>query len=181
MSDKKLLNENTIRRFMKLANVGTLTDNFVNEMYNSPAQKDDKDRQDEANDDVNESFEDEISENEDLFLEEEDDMPEDDMPEDDMPEDDMPEDDMPEEELGEADMSLTEEEAELLISLGERLKEAMGGMDDEDSEEMELDMSSEPEAMADDDEPELMEQDQDEIVQEVLKRVAKRLVTERAK
>jgi hypothetical protein len=32
MSDKNLLNENTIRRFMKLANVGTLTNNFISEM-----------------------------------------------------------------------------------------------------------------------------------------------------
>ena len=31
MSDKNLLNEGTIRRFMKLANVGTLTDNFISE------------------------------------------------------------------------------------------------------------------------------------------------------
>ena len=33
MSDKKLLAENTVRRFMKLANVDTLTDNFVAEAY----------------------------------------------------------------------------------------------------------------------------------------------------
>ena len=32
MSDKNLLNENTIRRFMKLANVDTMTDNFISEM-----------------------------------------------------------------------------------------------------------------------------------------------------
>ena len=31
MSDKKLLNENTIRRFMTLAKVDRLTDNFINE------------------------------------------------------------------------------------------------------------------------------------------------------
>ena len=33
MSDNKLLAENTVRRFMKLANVDTMTDNFVTEMY----------------------------------------------------------------------------------------------------------------------------------------------------
>ena len=31
MSKKTLLNEATVRRFMKLANMGTLSDNFVNE------------------------------------------------------------------------------------------------------------------------------------------------------
>ena len=32
MSDKNLLNESTVRRFMKLARVDTLTDNFISEM-----------------------------------------------------------------------------------------------------------------------------------------------------
>ena len=32
MSDKNLLAENTIRRFMKLANVDSMTDSFINEM-----------------------------------------------------------------------------------------------------------------------------------------------------
>ena len=32
MSDNKLLNENTIRRFMKLANVESMTNNFISEM-----------------------------------------------------------------------------------------------------------------------------------------------------
>ena len=31
MSNNKLLTENTIRRFMKLANMGALTDNFLQE------------------------------------------------------------------------------------------------------------------------------------------------------
>ena len=31
MSDKKLLNENTVRRFMKLANIDTFTDNFISD------------------------------------------------------------------------------------------------------------------------------------------------------
>ena len=35
MSDSKLLAENTIRRFMKLANTEALSDNFVNEKFNA--------------------------------------------------------------------------------------------------------------------------------------------------
>ncbi len=31
MSKKTLLNEATVRRFMKLADMGTLSDNFINE------------------------------------------------------------------------------------------------------------------------------------------------------
>ena len=45
MSDKKLLNENTIRRFMKLANVGAMTDNFVTEMYGSKMPKRDEEEE----------------------------------------------------------------------------------------------------------------------------------------
>jgi hypothetical protein len=47
MSDKKLLNENTIRRFMKLANVDTMTDNFISEMGKA-YMADEDDRTDEA-------------------------------------------------------------------------------------------------------------------------------------
>ena len=48
MSDKKLLNENTIRRFMKLANVDTMTNNFISEMgYGKMAKADEKDREEQ--------------------------------------------------------------------------------------------------------------------------------------
>ena len=33
MSKKTLLNENTVRQFMKYANLGGLSDNFINENY----------------------------------------------------------------------------------------------------------------------------------------------------
>ena len=33
MSKKTLLNESTVRQFMKYANLGGLTDNFINETY----------------------------------------------------------------------------------------------------------------------------------------------------
>ena len=47
MSDKNLLNENTIRRFMKLANVDTMTDNFISEMGKA-YKKNEKELEEEA-------------------------------------------------------------------------------------------------------------------------------------
>ena len=84
--------------------------------------------------------------------------------------------------MGEADISLTEEEAQLLIDLGERLKEAMGAdmgatamdMDDEGGDDEEALDLEEPEV--DDKEEELM---QEEIVNEVLKRVTQRIIREK--
>ena len=119
MSDNKLLTENTIRRFMKLANVEAMTDNFISENYEE---------------EINEEEEVELEENlEDLEEQEE---PEEEPMELDTDmgevEDEAPEPDMGEEpEMGAADMSLTEEEARLLIDLGERLSAAM----DEGAEE----------------------------------------------
>ena len=43
-----LLKENTIRRFMKLANVQSLTDNFIHEKYAYKAEDDDDDGDDKA-------------------------------------------------------------------------------------------------------------------------------------
>ena len=47
MSDNKLLAENTIRRFMKLANVESMTDNFVNEKYGMEKKYDDEELKEE--------------------------------------------------------------------------------------------------------------------------------------
>ena len=181
MSNNKLLKENTIRRFMKLANVDSLTDTFIQETY-----RDNLLEQEEP---------------------EEPEMPEpegDDAMDDDVEmDDDMDmEDDMgmegEEEELGAADISLTEEEAELLIDLGERLKAAMGegaeeDMDMDDDMDMEDDMEDD---MGDMDAAEDAGEEeeaagyrgmrvdadsmmQEELVNEVLKRVTKRIISER--
>ena len=177
MSDKKLLAENTVRRFMKLANVDTLTSNFVAEAY-----KKEEDPMEEAV----EATEDVVEEELELYEQEGDDeeeMPEEEGPEDEMPEDEMPEEPaMDDETMGEADISLTEEEAQLLIDLGERLKEAMGpdmgdmamDMDDEGGDDEEALDLEEPEM--DGEEEELM---QEEIVNEVLKRVTQRIIREK--
>ena len=173
MSDNKLLTENTIRRFMKLANVDALSDTFI-------AENQKEENLEEENE--NENLEEEINEEEEAELEEQmdDEDPEED-PAGEEPDMEMDVDmgdvagepDAP----GAADMSLTEEEAQVLIDLGKRLEEAMAGaedapedpgMDDEEDPEMDEDP-----AMAYDS---TMEENHDDLVQEVLKRVTKRLV-----
>ncbi len=144
---KKTLNEAVVRRFQKLANVAS-----INEMYH---------KRDE-------------------------DMMEADEPEMDaeMPEEKPVEMDaeMPEEESVEmdGDLELTDEEAQAIIDLGAKLEAAMGADMDMDGEEApEIDMGAE-EDMG---EEELMEAlrgisyqpSKGEIVNEVAKRVAKRL------
>ena len=145
MSDNKLLAENTIRRFMKLANVETMTDNFISEMYadkTPPATRgkrhDDKDK-----------VEEEINEEE-IDLEEEfDPLYEEEEEEEEMEMDPElggePEEDADlggdldadlDAETAAADMSLSEEEAQLLIDLGERLSAAMGAAGEPAADDM---------------------------------------------
>lgn len=91
-------------------------------------------------------------------------------------------------EMGDADMSLSEEEAQLLIDLGQRLSAAISGGAEEPSEEPELDMEpemdeepmEEPEMEEDEEEP-AYRMDEEALVNEVLKRVTKRLVAEKLK
>ena len=202
MSDNKLLSENTIRRFMKLANTDALSNNFVTEMYGKKKPKDPEELE-EADTDEEINEEEELEEEFDLdALEEQEDDP---MAEEE-PEGEM---DMPEEDpmadagaedaaVGAADMSLTEEEARVLVSLGERLAEALGGAEDE-VDMGDEDMAEEPpmDDAADLEGPDAPEEDdaamggdysrgammeesaQNEIVQEVLKRVTKRLVSQK--
>ena len=169
MSGNKLLAENTIRRFMKLASVDTMTDNFISEMGV-------KYRREDLEEEVEETNEETVTEEEETELSSElgSEEPEEEM------EIDMGEPAMDAEpEMGAADMSLTEEEAQLLIDLGSRLAEAMGGevdaasADDAEPEmDMEPEMAMEPEAEEEDEDPMM----QEALVNEVLKRVTKRIV-----
>lgn len=180
MSDnKKLLSENTIRRFMTLANVGPLSDNFIQEKVH--AEKEEKEKEEE------------IKENEEEITEAEEELEEggmyyarDDEEGEEEPEMDMDmgamDADEPEGVPGAADISLTEEEAQLLIDLGERLGAAMGDAEEPD---MDMDMGDEePEPDMDIGAEEEEEEDpmmQEELVQEVLKRVTKRIVAAKLK
>ena len=191
MSDKNLLNESTVRRFMKLANVNSLVDNFIQE---GAYKKDDEleeaaalAKRGEPNDEVAEGaayVEDEpLEEMIDFDLFEQDEEGEEDMSEEDPMEMDMEMDaaEAPEEDvMGEADISLTEEEAQLLIDLGDRLKEAMGSEEAPEMDAMpddEEDMMDDEEDMMDDEEEEPALQQ--EIVNEVLKRVTQRIIREK--
>lgn len=193
MSGNKLLTENTVRRFMKLANVNSLTDSFINEKYTKEDEV-----QEEAVEETEETIEEEATEEETIEEQMEEEEPGMDMEEEEGEEDadaDMEMDmdaEEPADEMGAADISLTEEEAQLLIDLGERLKEAMGDdapAMDMDAEEPAMDMDAEePEMdMEEEDEEEApggrmgMYENQDEIVQEVLRRVTKRIVAEKLK
>lgn len=189
MSDNKLLKENTIRRFMKLANVDTFTDSFIGSLVTESEKENTED------DTTTEEATDTIEEQE---APEEPEMDMGDEPEPEMDMDmDMDAEDEPE--MGAADISLTEEEAQLLIDLGERLKEAMGddmGEEEEDELEdmpMDDDLGAEEPGDEMEDEPApggrdipgqsygAMYEDQEELVNEILKRVTKRLVASRTK
>ena len=181
MSDSRLLNENTIRRFMKLANVEPLTNTFISERAKT--------------EDVDEAFEEEETleeeteeESETLEEQEEEELASDPAAEEpgemdmdmDMDMDDEPAMDEP----GAADISLTEEEAQLLIDLGERLQAAMGADQEPDDEGLDDMDAMEDDDMADmgaDEEevPAKMHDNpgmQESIVNEVLKRVTKRIL-----
>lgn len=187
MSDKKILSESTVRRFMKLARVDALSENFISENFNE--------------EEINEEEEVELEENiEDLEEQEEDPLADEEPMDAEDAEPEMAMDAPADtgEELGAADMSLTEEEARVLISLGERLAEALGSEEEADDigdEEMadeeppvEADAELEaPEAAGPEEDEAAMggygarmqESARDEIVQEVLKRVTKRLVSQK--
>ena len=198
MSDNKLLAENTVRRFMKLANVDSLTDTFIQETYASKM-KDEKDKETqkeeaENTEEVVEESEEEIdiNEEEELELNEEeiDEMMGSSYKDEDAEMEDPGGEGLEGEEPGKADLSLSEEEAQVIIDLGKRLEEAMGDEmvagDDmgeldpgEDMGGEEMAAADEPEGEEEDDELGMMAEEKDAIVQEVLKRVAKRLVSEK--
>lgn len=150
---KKTLNEAVVRRFQRLANVAP-----INEMYH---------KRDEEMEEGMYAKRDE----EEVMKEEEE-------------AEEVPAPEMPEEEpmeMGDEDkdLELTDEEAQAIIDLGQKLEAAMGE---------EMDMGDEPEAMddvgeEDEEGDELMEAlagidyvpSKDEVVNEVAKRVARRL------
>lgn len=199
--DKKLLSENTIRRFMTLASTGALSDNFIQETFSdedineekdeelNEEEKEEKEEVDEAMHATRDDDEEEVEEGMRATRDDDEEVDEaygsyarddEEEPEMDMGDVDDMDADMGDDLEGDAaDISLSEEEARLIIDLGTRLSGAMG---QEGEEEPEMDMgapSDEPEMdMGDEDEDMAMQED---IVQEVLKRVTKRIVAEKLK
>jgi len=159
---KKLLSEAQMRRFAKLANLPA-----INEMYHK---REDEEMKEGMHED--EEMKEGMHDKDELKKEA---MHEDEM---DAPEMDAPEMDM----AGEDELQLTDEEAQAIIELGEKLKAAM----DSEAPEMDAEPMDEPDMGADmgEEDEELMEAlggieyvpERQEIVEEVARRVAKRLL-----
>ena len=197
---KKLLNEAVVRRFQKLANLSP-----INEMYNKRdeemdeamhGKRDDEEKMEEGSyhkrDDEEKMEEgsyhkrdDEEKMEEGSYMKRDDEevMKEEDM---DMGGEEKPDMDMGgEEEAMDGDLELTDEEAQAIIDLGNKLQSAMGDEAPEMDAEEPMDMGDEKEMMEAEDEMEedLMEAlsginyvpSQTEVVNEVAKRVARRL------
>ena len=180
MSKKTLLNESTVRKFMKFANIGALTENFVSETYSM--------EEEEAEEGMRLEGEHDEGRIDSLDEEDVEDMG-DDMP----PVDDAPVDDV-EVDAGGAELDMSEDEA---MALAQGLVDALtdltgheftassaGGapdMDmpgDEGPEDADLDMNMGADDK-DDDEDEVLEGvhmvDEEEVVSETLRRVTKRI------
>jgi hypothetical protein len=178
---KKLLSEAQVRKFMGLANLdANLSSNFLNEMYGEPAKRDEEEKMEEAKHE-DEMKEEKHDDEKKVMKEEEDEMEMDAEADMDMDMDAAPEGGDIE---GDADVELDEDEVAEAKSAMEKVQAVLdklmaGGdgepeMDDMAAEEPPMD------DMAMDDEPEMMsevelELTEDEIVQEVARRVAKRI------
>tara|TARA_Y100000592_G_scaffold96999_1_gene166721 strand:- start:1113 stop:1742 length:630 start_codon:yes stop_codon:yes gene_type:complete len=186
MARKTLLNEQEIRKFLKLANITTVGDDQIQEMGGGYYNRDDDKKPDQ--DDVNETeeTEDTLEEEEMSLDEEEDEMGDLGMDAEEEGPDAEVDMDMDLDMDAEADeMTLSDEEAEAIIALADKLRAAMdepaGDMGDMgDEPEMEPEGGDELEMAADDDDPmmeeeELEEANEDDIVAEVARRVAERL------
>jgi hypothetical protein len=177
MSKKKLLSESQVRRFMGLAGMqSTIVSNRLNEMYGKPMED-----EEEMNEMYGKPMEDEEE-----MKEAHGEPMEDEEPAEGMgmyeEEDEMPEpagDDMPEPEGG-PEMEISQEEADILAGVLEKLLAAKG--DEEPMEPAEEPMEPAAEEPVEDEE--VMEAldgvnldlTEDEIVQEVARRVAKRVL-----
>ena len=170
MSKKNLLNESTVRQFMKYANIGALAENFVTETYGDE----------------------EIVEEGDYMEEEEidvpvDDVPVDDVAVDDVAVDDVAVDDVEADEMGaEPEISMSEEEA---LALADGLTTALTDLTGHEftatgAEEAELPGDDAPveDVVVDEMPPEedgVLEGvdmiDEDEVVAETVRRVTKRI------
>mgnify|MGYP003656147421 CR=1 FL=1 len=170
MSKKNLLNESTVRQFMKYANIGALAENFVTETYGDE----------------------EIVEEGDYMEEEEidvpvDDVPVDDVAVDDVAVDDVAVDDVEADEMGaEPEISMSEEEA---LALADGLTTALTDLTGHEftatgAEEAELPGDDAPveDVVVDEVPPEedgVLEGvdmiDEDEVVAETVRRVTKRI------
>ena len=202
--NKSLLNEATIRRMMKLASVDSLTDSFISNKYAPLAEKqgykaeedeslsmrtgpesDHKQSMKARRDDSYGKFGDRDEEHRDVSLEEESDMEKElDATEDELGAEDREADDEGAEldalESGEGEVSITDEEAQDIIDLADKLRAATGDSAEE-MPEIEMDMEVSEETP----EEEMMQEESalslDDLKEEVYKKVINRLVAEAKK
>lgn len=169
MSKKKtLLEEGTVRRFMKLANMEAIGSNFVNETY--AMADDDKEMKydDKPMEEAMPPMQDDEEKMLDVDLEADEEMPE-------APEGE--EMDMDAEDMGE--LTLTDEEAEVFLKVADKVRAAMDSAEPAeelpapdmggDEMDMEMDAEMDVEAAPEDEEP------MDDMVNEVARRVARRI------
>tara|TARA_R110002012_G_scaffold22991_2_gene78554 strand:+ start:1838 stop:2410 length:573 start_codon:yes stop_codon:yes gene_type:complete len=182
MSKKTLLNETTVRRFMKLANMGTLSDNFVNEGAYGMHQEDEPDL--EEGHGMGMAYQDD----EPVDMDEPPEAPEDMGPEEEPMPEEEPEMDADEVEISEDDRAALAAAIPVLEKIAGGAADADMGMDmgmdepmpegpmaDEEEPMMEGEHAKEDDKKEDEklDEVEVVEED--ELVQEVTRRVAARL------
>ena len=183
MSKKKtLLEEGTIRRFMKLANMEAVGTGFVNEMYGK-SMKDDDDLDEgrgmrmKDDDDMREAMHD-MKDDDPMQDDEEMDLDVDLEADEEMPEAPEGEEmDMDAEDMGE--LTLTDEEAEVFLKVADKVRAAMDSAEPAeelpapdmggDEMDMEMDAEMDVEAAPEDEEP------MDDMVNEVARRVARRI------
>ena len=163
--NKNLLNENTIRRMMKLASVDSLSDSFISTKYSPLAEsveeetveegtkKDDELKDDEGGRGEKKGDKAYVNEEEDAAEEMEDAMDSMDDAEDKM---DDAMDAMDDAEAAEDEVTLTDDEARDIIALADKLRAAMGAEEPEAEEEPEMEMDMD---MAADEGGEEMEMD----------------------
>lgn len=143
--NKNLLNENTIRRMMKLASVDSLSDSFISTKYSPLSESVEEEtveegtkKDDELKDDEGgrgEKKGDKAYVNEEEAAEEMEDA----MDSMDDAEDKM-DDAMDDAEAAEDEVTLTDDEARDIIALADKLRSAMGAEEPEAAEEPEMDM-----------------------------------------
>jgi len=160
---KQLLQESEIRKMMKFANIGALTNGFVDRLTEAEEMIDEEDKTD--------GIEEGMYEAEEPMADE--------LPVDELPVDEPAEDDFPAEEPGvEGALELSEEEAQVLVDLGERLAGELGGdMDDEGLDDEGLD----DEDVGDIDVGDIGDEigGDEDLVNEVARRVGRRLAARR--
>ena len=150
MSKKTLLNEASVRKFMKFAKIDRYTDNFINEMY-APMEE------------------------EEAMMEQEDEAPEmgEEAPE---MEDDMPAEEAPEmEDEGEGEAMEGTVDLEAFMDAFETALEAATGEDVEVDMGAEAEMGEEAPEMDDEVAGEMEMVDDEEVLEETLRRVTRRL------